>query len=134
MERITPDPVPFIGMRDLFFFGSNEAGIHGAGAARAAMQYGARIGQGFGLAGNTFAIPTKDWQIKVLPLSVIDSYIRRACVYLKHSHQFYERIYITKIGCGLAGYTAADIAPLWIKVMDYENVYLPEEFLYVLKN
>src|SRR6476661_6233443 len=124
MERITPDPVSFIGLRDLFFFGSNEAGIHMAGAARTALQYGARMGQGFGPAGNTFAIPTKDWFIKTLPLHIIDSYIRRACVFLKHNHGLYDKIYITKIGCGLAGYEVSDIAPLWIKVMEMDNVYL----------
>jgi len=67
--RITPEDITLkdIGQDDIFVFGSNESGIHGAGAAYFALSLGAEFGQGFGLMGNTFGIPTKDWNIQHYP-------------------------------------------------------------------
>lgn len=62
----------------VFTFGSNESGIHGAGAARVAVQhYGAVYGVGYGHQGNSFAVPTKDWEIQTLPFDVVKVYIER---------------------------------------------------------
>lgn len=126
--RYTPDKISSIKPDEVFVFGSNEAGIHGAGAALLASdRFGAKRGQGFGWAGNTFAIPTKDWDIQTLQLDVIGFYVRR---FLAAARYFDKRTFlVTKIGCGLAGYTPAEIAPLFF--VDGEppkNVILHREF------
>ncbi len=99
----------------VFVFGSNEAGRHGAGAAKTAMHHhGARAGQGFGLAIDqkaSFAIPTKDWRIETLPVDVIKQYVDRFIVFARwHPGAQFQ---ITALGCGLAGLRADIIAPMF---------------------
>jgi hypothetical protein len=119
----------------IFVFGSNEAGYHGAGAAKYAFwHHGAKMHQGTGLAGNSYAIPTKDKMIKTLPLKEIkqyvDSFIDYATVYNEESFQ------VTRIGCGLAGYKDEDIAPLFLgspSNCQFDNAwkaFLGEEYKY----
>lgn len=98
----------------VFVFGSNEAGIHGAGAAKhARIHHGAVHGVGFGLVGTSFAIPTKDFGIETLPLPKIQKYVER---FLKFAREIPELTFnVTRIGCGLAGYTDTDIAPMFKK-------------------
>jgi len=115
---------------EVFVFGSNEAGIHGAGAARTAhINFGAPIGLGFGynhgIRDQTFAIPTKDWKIKTLPIEVIKFYVDRFIEFAKGAPKL--TFLVTKIGCGLAGYSPDDIGPLFKGCPD--NVVLPEEFI-----
>jgi len=132
--RITPEELTSkdIGELDVFVFGSNESGIHGSGAARFAnKELDAKWGIGFGNTGDCFAIPTKDWDVKVLPLDVIQFYINRFIASTKMYPQL--RYYVTKVGCGLAGYTPAQIAPLFKDAVDLENIYLPQEFWDVLQ-
>ena len=96
---------------EVFVFGSNEAGIHGAGAAKAALdKFGAILGQGFGWAGNSFAIPTKDVNIKTLPLETIEKYVYVFLTIARNNESCY---FMTRIGCGLAGYNDSDIAPMF---------------------
>ncbi len=99
-------------MEKVFVFGSNLAGVHGAGAARfAKMHHGAVWGQGIGHYGNSFAIPTKDRQIKTLPLDVIARHVISFMVYARmHPELTFQ---VTRIGCGLAGYDNSQIAPLF---------------------
>lgn len=100
----------------IFVFGSNLAGIHGAGAARAAADYwGAELGEGLGLTGSAWAIPTKDKQIRTLSLAKIKVYVEHFLAYAKLAqHKHPERkFFVTRVGCGLAGYTDAEIAPLF---------------------
>lgn len=96
----------------VFVFGSNQSGIHGAGAARVAVeQYGARYGQAYGMQGNSFAIPTKDHSIRTLPLEDIKAYVD---YFLVHARMHDEELFkVTQIGCGLAGYNKYDIAPMF---------------------
>jgi hypothetical protein len=96
----------------IFVFGSNEAGIHGAGAARvAAAKFGAIPGRGYGLQGDSFAIPTKDKSIETLPLYAIRNYVARFIDYaMRQSDKEFQ---VTQIGCGLAGLKAEDIAPMF---------------------
>lgn len=129
--RITPENITQLSENEIFVFGSNEQGAHGAGAARVALAFGAELGMGFGFAGNTFAIPTKDWSIKTLPLDVIKHYVERFLVAAKLHPEL--TFLVTAIGTGLAGYTVADIAPLFEKAMEIENVHLPESFWNYLK-
>lgn len=134
MIRITPEemkPENFKG-GDIFVFGSNEKGIHGAGAAYFAYEWmGARMGQGYGLSIRSFAIPTKDWKIQTLTLDVIEVYIKRFIAFAQIRLDY--RFYVTKIGCGLAGYTPEQIAPFFADCIDLNNIYLPQDFWNILK-
>lgn len=96
----------------IFVFGSNLAGRHGAGAARIARQhFDAQYGTGQGITGRAYAIPTKDAQIHTLPLQTIQWQIG---IFLQYAQaQPAWRFFVTRIGCGLAGYKDAHIAPLF---------------------
>lgn len=96
----------------IFVFGSNLAGRHGKGAALYARQHhGAIYGQGIGRQGNSYAIPTKDAQLNTLPLAKIRRYVIEFRMYAeRHLELQFE---VTRIGCGLAGYTDTDIAPMF---------------------
>lgn len=109
----------------IFVFGSNEAGRHGAGAAYAATKnYGAPLGVGFGHHGSSFAIPTKDWIVDSLPLDVIEFYVKR---FVAFTNTFRDaEFFITRVGCGLAGYKDSDIAPMFKGCSETCN--FPEEW------
>lgn len=96
----------------VFVFGSNEAGIHGAGAAAYAhKQEGAVWGKGVGHYGNSYAIPTKDLKIQTLGLRTINVYVMNFIEYArKHPELEFK---VTQIGCGLAGLRPKDIAPMF---------------------
>jgi len=95
----------------IFVFGSNLSGIHGAGAAKFALDHhGAKWGQGVGLQGNSYAIPTKDKNITTLPLTEIKMYVDHFLLFAEDSDLTFQ---VTRIGCGLAGYTEKDIAPMF---------------------
>jgi len=113
-------------MIEIFVFGSNLAGRHGKGAAFFARKYcGAIYGQGIGLQGRSYAIPTKDEKLKTLPLTEIQKHVN---VFLQFARATPELTFkVTPIGCGLAGYECSDIAPMFKDVPD--NVILPKEFL-----
>jgi hypothetical protein len=130
-NRITPDNITELKENEIFVFGSNLAGRHGAGAALLAVEkFGAIYGEGKGFMGQSFAIPTKDRQIETFPLIRIQLYIDFFVICALHSK---DKIFlVTQIGCGLAGYTPKDIAPLFKDCIDLENVYLPKEFWEVL--
>ena len=96
----------------IFVFGSNEAGRHGAGAAKYALRYhGAKIGAGVGHYGFSYAIPTKDYHIETLPLDRIREYVVQFIEYAKANPELQFKV--TKIGCGFAGYNDSDIAPMF---------------------
>ena len=97
---------------EVFVFGSNLAGIHGAGAAKVALdKYGALWGKGVGLHGMTYAIPTKDEFINTLPLHEIKEFVEQ---FVSDSN-FYEdsQYFVTRVGCGLAGYKDEQIASMF---------------------
>ena len=96
----------------IFVFGSNLAGRHGKGAALTArMAYGAIYGQGVGLQGRSYAIPTKGWTIQTLQLDTIQLHVDE---FIQFAEAHPELTFnVTRIGCGLAGYTDAQIAPMF---------------------
>ena len=110
---------------DIFVFGSNLAGIHGAGAALYAVKHhGAIYGQGIGLQGNSYGIPTKDRSIRTLPLFIIDTHV---CTFINFAKKNPQLTFnVTRIGCGLAGYKDFQIAPMFTGAPD--NCKLPIEW------
>lgn len=124
--RFTPDNITELAENEVFVFGSNLAGRHGAGAAKAALSFGAVMGIGSGKCGQTFAIPTKDASIETMPISEIQLYVERLKGYAENFPHL--TFLVTKIGCGLAGYTVADMAPLFSGFDRLPNVALPKEF------
>jgi hypothetical protein len=128
--KLTPANIVSLKQNEIFVFGSNEAGIHGAGAARVANKsFGAKFGVGFGLVGQTFAIPTKDHMIRTLPLERINNYVIKFAQECKKYPNL--NFLVTEIGCGLAGYKPKDIAPMFKNVLA-ENICLPATFWKVL--
>lgn len=107
---------------NIFVFGSNLAGRHGKGAALTAYRtHGAIYGQGMGLQGNSYAIPTKDEQLNILPLHKIQKYVDTFIRFAKLNPD--KTFQVTRIGCGLAGYDDVDIAPFFKNAPD--NCILP---------
>lgn len=117
----------------IFTFGSNLDGRHGKGAALwARHNRGAVYGQGYGLQGRSFAIPTKGKgnPLPILPLDIIAGYVR---MFIEEARMTPELEYeVIPIGCGLAGYKPEQIAPMFKDVPS--NVELPKEFISVLKD
>lgn len=110
----------------IFVFGSNLAGRHGKGAALAArLSHGAQYGQGIGRQGNAYAIPTKDKYLKSLDLTSIRVFVADFIRYARDHPEL--QFTLTAIGCGLAGYKPADIAPMFSNAP--ANVNQPREFV-----
>ena len=96
----------------IFVFGSNRAGIHGAGAARVAwQQYGAIWEQGEGLMGQSYALPTKDEQIQKMSLEQIKEHVDKFIMFAWERTDL--KFFVTRIGCGLAGWSDHEIGPLF---------------------
>lgn len=96
---------------EIFVFGSNLAGIHGAGAAKVAVEkFGAKYGVGRGFKGQSWAIPTKSKDLRTLPLSEIYDYILEFVNYTQHVDL---EFFVSRVGCGLAGYSDHRIAPFF---------------------
>lgn len=107
----------------IFVFGSNLAGRHGKGAALCALkEHGAEYGNGWGRQGQSWAIPTKDEKLKTLPLHMIKAFVDCFIHYATTNPEL--EFNVTRIGCGLAGYTDKDIAPMFKYAP--RNCYLPK--------
>jgi hypothetical protein len=128
--NITPELVKTLEPNQIFVFGSNEAGRHGAGAAKNAVKWGAIYGVGEGLKGQTYAIPTKDKNIETLNLEDINDYVLNFYNFAKINPDL--DFLVTEIGCGLAGLTPEQIAPMFKDTSKLPNVYLPYRFWNVL--
>ncbi len=121
-QRITPTHVSKLSEKEIFVFGSNLAGMHGGGAARAAYEkFGAVWGQGTGIQGQSYAIPTMQGDV-----DTIEPYVDSFIVYAKVHPE--KKFLVTRIGCGIAGFLDSDIAPLFEKAVNVENICLPKEF------
>lgn len=114
--------------KSVFVFGSNLAGVHGAGAARFALQNcGAVRGEGVGQQGNSYAIPTKDYSIKTLPLPDVYDFVKGFIGCAEYAKLYTgQTFFVTAIGTGLAGYRHADIAPMFKNAPN--NCILPIEW------
>ena len=108
----------------IFVFGSNLAGRHGAGAAKAALNYGAVYGKGIGLVGMTYAIPTKNEFIITMSIEDIAYFIDEFNQFVSDNQD--KEFFLTRVGCGLAGFKDHQIAPMF---KFFENVDYPEEWM-----
>lgn len=127
-RAFTPDKISELKNNEIFVFGSNLQGAHGGGAARVALNnFGAIWGQGVGLQGQSYAIPTMQGGVETIK-PYVDEFIGFA-------HQHTElQFYVTRIGCGIAGFHDKDIAPLFTKAIELPNVILPKSFVEIIDN
>ena len=123
----TPDKLSDLKPDEVFVFGSNLNGHHGGGAARVAMNhFGAQWGNGVGIQGQSYAIPTMQGGV-----DTIRPYVTEFIDFAKlHEEKFF---YVTRIGCGIAGFKDEDIAPMFSDAQFVENICLPESFANIIK-
>lgn len=122
-SRVSPDMIRNLNVQEIFVFGSNLQGMHGGGAARVAVsKFGAIMGQGVGIQGQSYAIPTMQGGVETIQ-PYVDEFIEFA-----KAHSEYKFL-VTRIGCGIAGFTDSEVAPLFKEALTVENIYLPESFL-----
>ena len=122
-REFTPCMISALKENEIFVFGSNLGGMHGGGAARAAYnRFGAVWGQGVGLQGQSYAIPTMQGGVETIK-PYVDEFIEFAQTHPE------LKFFVTRIGCGIAGFRDEQIAPLFATAIDKENIILPKEFV-----
>ena len=125
-QRITSNRISQLAANEVFVFGSNLQGHHYGGAARIANEkFGAIFGQGVGLQGQSYAIPTMQGGFETIR-PYVDEFIEFA---KQHRELFF---YVTRIGCGIAGFQDSEIAPLFTSAVGMDNVALPQSFIDVI--
>lgn len=121
-KKYTPENITALDRDDVFVFGSNLQGVHAGGAARVAYKkFGAVMGQGEGFQGQSYAIPTMQGGVET-----IKPYVDRFIEFARECDQ--NTFYVTRIGCGIAGFKDEEIAPLFDEAYDLYNVRLPKSF------
>ena len=124
--RISTDYITELKENEIFVFGSNLEGMHGGGAARAAYnKFGAIWGQGVGLQGQSYGIPTMHGGV-----DVIEPYVDEFIDFAKSHTEL--KFLVTRIGCGIAGFRDEEMAPLFKDAIEIENIYLPKSFYNIL--
>ena len=124
--RFTPENITSLGPDEVFVFGSNLQGMHCGGAARTAVRrFGAIMGQGVGMQGQSYAIPTMQGGVDTIK-PYVDQFIDLAREWDQTT------FYVTRIGCGIAGFTDEEIAPLFAEALPLYNVRLPRTFYRIL--
>ena len=127
-RRFTPENITHIAENEIFVFGSNLAGMHGGGAARTALEhFGAVWGTGVGLQGQSYAIPTMHGGPDAIR-PYVDQFIEFAAAHPEYT------FLVTRIRCGIAAFSAGDIAPLFAKAIELDNVILPKDFVDVIQS
>jgi hypothetical protein len=122
-REYTPGMISALKDNEIFVFGSNLGGMHGGGAARAAYnRFGAVWGQGVGLQGQSYAIPTMQGGVETIK-PYVDEFIEFAQAHPE------LKFLMTRIGCGIAGFRDEQIAPLFAAAIDQDNIILPREFV-----
>jgi hypothetical protein len=120
-----PENITYLKPNEYFVFGSNGEGLHYGGAARIAhQQFGAIMGNPRGIQGNSYAVDTMSG------IDVIKEQIPDLFEYIEGRPN--DVFYITALGCGIAGYSPTEIAPLFKEFLVLHNVYLPKSFFKIL--
>ena len=118
-KRTTPECITSLQPNEIFVFGSNLSGMHGGGAAYVAYQkFGAIMGQGVGLQGQSYGIPTMHGGV-----DAIRPYVDEFIAFAKAHREL--TFLVTRIGCGIAGFRNEEIAPLFEAAHGEENIILP---------
>lgn len=126
-RRVSPQWITTLADDEVFVFGSNLEGLHGGGAALLAYErFGAIWGQGTDLQGKSYGIPTMHGGVDVIA-PYVDDFIAFA-----REHRELKFL-VTEIGCGIAGFTVEEMAPLFKDAIDEENIYLPQRFIKILE-
>ena len=126
-KRISPDRITQLNDNEIFVFGSNLEGSHcGGAAAIAANKFGAIWGQGVGLQGQSYGIPTMHGGI-----AEIKPYVDEFIEFAKQNPTL--KLLVTRIGCGIAGFTEEEMAPLFAESANVENIYLPDTFWKIIE-
>lgn len=126
-RRVSPQWITTLADDEVFVFGSNLEGLHGGGAALLAYErFGAIWGQGTGLQGKSYGIPTMHGGVDVIA-PYVDDFIAFA-----REHRELKFL-VTEIGCGIAGFTVEEMAQLFKDAIDEENIYLPQRFIKILE-
>lgn len=126
--KYTPEFITELEEDEVFVFGSNLAGMHGGGAAAIAHRsFGAVWGKGVGLYGQSYAIPTMQGGVKT-----VKPYVDEFIEFAKSRPEL--RFLVTKIGCGIAGFSEEQIAPLFAEAVEGKNIILPRDFVDIIKN
>ena len=121
-RRTTPEFITELQPNEVFVFGSNLKGMHGGGAAYVAYRkFGAVMGQGVGMQGQSYAIPTMQGGVETIR-PYVDDFIRYA---REHPEQTFL---VTRIGCGIAGFTDEEISPLFEEAHGVDNIVLPPKW------
>ena len=127
-REFTPERISELKENEIFVFGSNLRGMHGGGAACVAYRkFGAVMGQGVGMLGQSYAIPTMHGGVDVIK-PYVDEFVRFA------QTRTDLKFYVTQIGCGIAGFRVEEIAPLFQAAIEVENIILPKTFVGVLES
>ena len=125
-REYTPEFITSLQPNEVFVFGSNIRGMHGGGAAAiACRKFGAVWGVGEGLTGQCYALPTMEGGVDYIA-GKVQNFL--ACA---KSHPE-KKFYVTKIACGIAGFTIEEIGPLFADAINMPNVILPHEFVKVI--
>ena len=121
--RIASGRITDLEENEIFVFGSNLAGHHGGGAAHIAHErFGAVWGEGVGMTGQCYAIPTMQGGVET-----IKPYVDDFIAFAKANPD--KKFLVTRIGCGIAGFTDSEIAPLFKEALKVKNIYLPKSFI-----
>ena len=122
-REYTPEFITELKPNEIFVFGSNINGFHGGGAARIAnMKFGAEWGVGEGITGQCYALPTMEGGVDYVA-GKVRNFIECA---KQHPEQ---KFFVTRVGCGIAGFLDSEIGPLFKDAIPMENVILPREFV-----
>ena len=126
-DEYSPERIVELKANEIFVFGSNLEGAHGGGAALLAYRkFGAIWGQGVGLQGQSYGIPTMQGGVESIK-PYVDEFYSFAV-----KHPEYEFL-VTRIGCGIAGFTPKEIVPLFTSAIELNNVVLPKDFVEIIQ-
>ena len=127
-RAFTPDRIVSLKADEVFVFGSNLQGMHMGGAARLAYErFGAIWGQGVGLQGRSYAIPTMQGGVETIA-PFVDEFLEFAKLHPE------LKFLVTRIGCGIAAFTPYEMAPLFARALEQENILLPKDFVDILQH